>query len=126
MIGFPLLGDQKYNAIRMEYKGYGVIMNIFEFTEDQLFSNIQLILSDKRFAERVSRASEIFKDAVEKPAEKAARWVEHVLQFGGNHLRSVGTDLRMHEYFMLDVLILILVACAIITAVVNTIIKMLF
>jgi UDP:flavonoid glycosyltransferase YjiC (YdhE family) len=35
MIGFPLLGDQEHNGKRLEYKGYGVTMNIFQFTADE-------------------------------------------------------------------------------------------
>jgi len=124
MIGFPILGDQKYNSIRLEHKGYGLAMNIFEFTAEQLFSNIQRILTDREYANRVSRASEIFKSAAEKPAERAARWVEHVMEFGGNHLRSAGSDLSLYQYLMLDVLATFAASFVILAVVLYKIVKL--
>jgi len=113
MIGFPFHGDQKYNAIRIKYKGYGLAMNIFEFTADELLSNILKILNDQAYTVRVSQASEIFKSAVENPVERAASGIEHVAKFGDEHLRSAGKDLPMYQYLLLDVLATLAAACVI-------------
>jgi len=55
------------------------------------------------------KASEIFKAARDTPAERAAYWIEHVAKFGGAHLRSVGNDLALYQYLMLDVLLAVVV-----------------
>jgi len=109
MIGFYLLGDQLYNAKRLDHKGYGLSMNLYDFTADQLLDNIHKILGDKSYKERVKKASEIFRSQDQSPVERATFWIEHVCRFGGDHLRSAGNDLPLYSYLMLDILIFILI-----------------
>ena len=108
MIGLPLAGDQIYNAKRLDHKGYGISMDLYDFTADQLLDNIHKILGDKSYKERVMKASAIFRSQAQSPVEKAVFWIEHVCQFGGDHLRSAGNDLPLYSYLMLDVLAFIL------------------
>ena len=109
MIGFPLAGDQIYNAKRLERKGFGLSMDLYDFTADQLLDNIHKILEDKSYEERVMKASKIFRSQAQSPVERATFWIEHVCQFGGDHLRSAGNDLPLYSYLMLDVLAFILI-----------------
>ena len=109
MIGFPIMSEQYYNAKRIEYKGYGLSMDLYDFTADQLFENIRKILGDESYKERVMKASEIFRSQAQSPVERATFWIEHVCQFGGDHLRSAGNDLPLYSYLMLDVLAFILI-----------------
>lgn len=109
MIGFPVLGDQHHNAKRLDHKGYGLSMDLHEFTVDDLLENIHKILGDKLYKERVTKASEIFRSQAQSPVERATFWIEHVCRFGGNHLRSAGNDLPLYSYLMLDVLAFILI-----------------
>jgi len=110
MIGFYLLGDQLYNAQRLDYKGYGLSMNLYDFTADQLLDNIHKILGDKSYKERVMKASEIFRSRDQSPVERTTFWIEHVCRFGGDHLRSAGNDLPLYSYLMLDILAFIVIA----------------
>ena len=48
------------------------------------------------------------------PQEQVSFWVNHVLQFGGAHLKPPGIGLKWYQMFMLDVL-LVFVICDIIT-----------
>src|ERR1043165_4827650 len=104
MIGFPLHSDEPYNAMRIEYKGYGIAMNIHDFTSDDLYNNIVKVLTNPSYKQRVSVASEIFRSAPQRPAERAAFWIEHVIKFGSDHLQSAGKDLNLFQYFLLDIL----------------------
>jgi len=115
MIGFPFLGDQHYNALRLEYKGYGIAMNVLEFTSDELHFNILKILTDPNYKSRIALASEIFRSAPQRPAERAAFWIEHVLKFGSDHLQSAGKDLNFFQYFMLDILAVLISVAVILT-----------
>jgi len=110
MIGFPVAGDQVYNAKRLDHKGYGLSMNLHDFTADQLLDNIHKIIGDKSYKERIMKASEIFRSQAQSPVERATFWIEHVCRFGGDHLHSAGNDLPLYSYLMLDVLAVILVA----------------
>jgi len=109
MIGFPLYADQYYNAKRLDHKGYGLSMDLHDFTADQLLDNIHKILGDKSYKERVAKASEIFRSQPQGPVERATFWIEHVCRFGGDHLRSAGNDLPLYSYLMLDILAFILI-----------------
>lgn len=109
MIGFPLFGDQEHNAKRIENKGYGIQMNIHEFTANGLVDNIRMVISDEKYKKRVTLASEIFRSAPRTPAERVGDAVEHVIRFGGDHLRPAGSDLALYQYLMLDILTFVLV-----------------
>src|SRR6218665_166865 len=104
MIGFPLHSDEPYNAMRIQYKGYGIAMDIHDFTSDELYNNIVKVLTNSSYKDRVSLASEIFRSAPQRPAERAAFWIEHVIKFGSDHLQSAGNDLNFFQYFLLDIL----------------------
>ena len=109
MIGFPLHFDQPYNAKRLDYKGYGSSMDIHDFTADELLDNINAVLGNKSYKERIMKASEIFRSQDQSPVQRAMFWIEHVCRFGGDHLRSAGNDLPLYSYLMLDVLAFMLV-----------------
>jgi len=109
MIGIPIHGDQLYNAKRLDGKGYGLSMNLHDFTADELLVNIHKILGDKSYKERVMKASAIFRSQAQSPVERAVFWIEHVCKFGGDHLRSAGNDLPLFSYLMLDVLAFVLI-----------------
>jgi len=106
MIGFPVsfFNDHIHNARRLVHKGYGLSMDLLHFTADQLVDNIHKVLEDKSYKQRVMKASEILRTQAQSPVERATFWIEHVCQFGGDHLRSAGDDLPLYSYFMLDVL----------------------
>jgi len=106
MIGFPIspVNDQDRNARLLADKGYGLSMNMHEFTADQLVDNVHKIMEDGSYKQRVTKASQIFRGQAQSPVERAAFWIEHVCRFGGAHLRSAGNDLPLYSYLMLDVL----------------------
>ena len=83
-------------------------MDIRTFTAEQLVSNIRLILKDSSFKSRLEKASKIFASDRQLPSERAAFWIEHVCQFGGEHLLSGGSHLSEFEYFMGDVMTVVL------------------
>jgi len=108
MIGFPIFGDQPFNANRLEHKGFGISMDIHVFQVDELVHNVHRIIADRSFKDQVTRASLILRDDPQSPAERASYWIEHVCRFGGDHLRSAGQDLQLYEYLMLDILVFVL------------------
>jgi len=110
MIVFSLFGDQHYNAKCMQYKGYAKRMNIHEFTADELSNNIQQVISDNSYKNRVTKASEIMKTDIQNPLEKTIWWIEHLVQFGGEHLQSAGNELAWYQYWMFDVLLVLSLA----------------
>ena len=110
MIGFPLFAEQHHNAFRMVDHGYGIDMNILTFTADELVNNIHKVLHEKSFKMATQKASDILKS---RPTaqDTATYWVEHVLKYGGEHLRTGAVDMPLYQFLMLDILLFVLVVC---------------
>ena len=119
MIVFPLFGDQPYNAKRGEYKGYSITMDILNFTSNKLVTNINKILQPNSvYKQKIEKGAAIFKSESLNPRQRAAFWIEHVIQHGGQHLRSYALDMPWYEYLMLDIfafLIVVIVLLLILT-----------
>ena len=111
MIGFPLFGDQHHNAFRMVDHGYGIDMDILAFTADELVNNIHKVLDEKSFKMATQKASDILKSRPMTAQDTAAYWVEHVLKYGGEHLRTGAMDMPLYQFLMLDILLFVLVVC---------------
>ncbi len=104
MIGFPIFSEQPHNAQRMAYHGYGIHMDIAAFEPEELTKAIDHVIHNETYYQNIKRASEIFLSRPMKPAERSVYWVNHVLRFGGKHLRSYALNLEWYEYLMLDIL----------------------
>ena len=108
MVGFYLWGDQEYNALRMSVKGFGVKIDFKDFTAHELVTKMNDILTNPIYRRNIQRASRMYRDRPMTARETSAFWIEHVLKYGSDHLRSGATDLPWYAYFMLDILLLVL------------------
>ena len=103
IVGFPIFGDQLYNSVRIKEKGFGEYLGIAEFTEEQLISIINKVLKTPSYTQNIRKASNIFKSRALTPAKRAAWWIDHVIKYGGGHLRSAVVDLPSYQFLMIDV-----------------------
>ena len=103
-VGLPLFSDQKLNCHLAASRGYGIMVNIFDFKSEELFEAIDEVLNNGNYTKAIRKASEIFRDEPFTGRQKAAHWIEHVLKYGGSHLRSKSLDLPFYQFLMLDVL----------------------
>ena len=69
-------------------------------------------MNNATYRVNVERASRIFRDRPETTRERAVYWIEHVIKFGGGHLRSYANEMPLYQYWMLD--IMVFVSCVII------------
>ncbi|ELU16650.1 hypothetical protein CAPTEDRAFT_49794, partial [Capitella teleta] len=107
MIAMPLFGDQPYNALRAEYNGIGLQMNILEFTPDDLTKAIDRVIHGD-YGRQIQRLSDIFRSRPLTPVQRSAYWIEHILEYGGDHLKSYALEMPWYEYLMLDILLFVL------------------
>ncbi|XP_072013478.1 UDP-glucuronosyltransferase 2B1-like [Amphiura filiformis] len=102
MVVIPLmLDDQKENANRVATKGMGIHLDRSKLTEGVFMHAITKVLHDTKYQETISRYSEILRD--KPPLETAVYWIEHVLKFGGSHLRPKVYELSWIQYHLIDV-----------------------
>ncbi|CAI9730303.1 UDP-glucuronosyltransferase 2A1-like [Octopus vulgaris] len=104
MLGIPLFGDQHYNSRRMTEKGYGLSLDIENFTPEELIEKINELIENKTYSEKIKRASEIFHSRPKYPAKKSARHIDHIMKYGGEYLKSPCQESRLYEFLMIDVL----------------------
>ena len=109
VIALPIYGDQPYNSVTMQAKGFGIKLDILHITEDDVISAIDTIFNDPSYKENISNASTIFKSRPFTPAQRAAWWIEHVIKYGGKHLRPPVASLPYYQFLLLDVIVGILV-----------------
>ncbi|XP_005110277.2 UDP-glucuronosyltransferase 1-6 [Aplysia californica] len=104
MLCLPLFTDQPYNAERARYRGFGLTADVKTISEDDLLALINELLDNATYSKNIQRASQIFKDIYGLPVERAAFWLDHVIKYGGSHMRYAGQDMPGYQFYDLDVL----------------------
>ena len=108
IIGFPVFGDQITYAGKIVRKGFGLKLDLKSFSVQELVSAIEEVTTDPSYKAKVEKASAILKSERVPPIEEAAFWINHVLTFGGEHLRSYAQDIPLWKYLGLDIIAFVL------------------
>ena len=109
MVCIPFFGDQPFNSARAQYKGYAIRFNIGKGSSKELAAAINEVWNNATYRDTIQRASRILRDSPQTPCQKAVYWIEHVIKFGSKHLRSYALEMPLYQYWMLDILALLLV-----------------
>ncbi|XP_078581715.1 UDP-glucuronosyltransferase 2C1-like [Branchiostoma floridae x Branchiostoma japonicum] len=113
LIGMPLFGDQHDNIARVEARGMAVTLDIHSVTSDEVYQAITTVISDPRYKEKAKFVSTYRQDQPQLPMERAIWWIEHVIKHGGlPHLKSRAVELPFYQYYLLDVIALIVAVIA--------------
>ena len=108
LICIPLWGDQIHNAAVMEEKGFGRHLTpVTSITQAQLTQTIKEVLRNDVIRRNVKKMSRVLKDS-KPPRETIADWLEHVMEHGGKHLRSITQDMPVWEMLMLDMVCIVM------------------
>jgi len=119
MLGFPLFAEQPANCERACAKGFGLQMNIHNFTSAELFDNIQEMLNNRSYGDTIKRSSATLRDEPLIGPKKAAHWIEHVIRYGSAHLRNPAMNLPLYRFIMLDVLSILFVVTFVVIAIIS-------
>lgn len=118
VVGMPLMSDQHLNVRQAVTLGLGRELTVESVSEDAVYEAITSVVEDPGFKQRVEQRSHLLRDQEITPLERAVYWSEHVLRYGGaQHLRSVAADMPLHQYLLLDVTAVLLVASVLLVAV---------
>ncbi|CAG2241988.1 UGT [Mytilus edulis] len=105
MIVFPIGVDQPANAAVITAKHYGITMDFYHFTIQDLVKNIRNIAFNDQFKSNIMRASTIFHSRPQTPSERAAYWINLVTNMGNEHFRHSSLDMPWYSFYLVDVLI---------------------
>jgi 2-hydroxyacylsphingosine 1-beta-galactosyltransferase len=103
VIVFPLYSDQPANAAAVASKGFAIRMDIGDFTADSLLANMEEILTNRSYDEKVRLWSSIVRDRPDTAAERVSNMVDHVIKYGDEHLRTGAFEMSLLEFLMFDV-----------------------
>ncbi|XP_064628131.1 2-hydroxyacylsphingosine 1-beta-galactosyltransferase-like [Lineus longissimus] len=102
MLSFPVFAEQEYNAQRAFHKGYGLRMNIHNFTSEELIKAINEIIQNPKYSAAIKKASAIHR-SLPDPRKTSAFWIDHVMEHGDDHLRTSLSEMTSVQYFMIDI-----------------------
>ncbi len=103
-INMPLFADQHHNAYRMEKRGFGLTLQWKDLTAETLAHMLDTVMDEASFKDRTRQAAFLLRSRPLDSRQVAAFWIDHVIQFGDDHLRSASIDLPWSKYWMLDIL----------------------
>ncbi|XP_064647866.1 UDP-glucuronosyltransferase 2C1-like isoform X2 [Lineus longissimus] len=109
MLGLPLCTDQIYNAAKLTPKGLGRHLTLATVTPEELAAAIEDVATNPKYRANIQKASKIFKSRPMAPRERAAYWIEHVMEHGSDHLQAYTNQLAWYQILLLDVMAFILV-----------------
>jgi len=116
VIGMPIATDQPFNALRAEDLNIGLALSWSDVTAEKLLKAIDTIVNDTSLSNTVKKHQSLIKDNQVDPADIATYWIEYVARHNGAlHLRSAAEHLNLAQYFLLDVIAVVLLVIVITT-----------
>jgi len=124
ILAFPASLDQPHNARRLANLGLGYEMNLRDFSTDDLTSKISAILSDETILKNIRRASELMRKRPDKPGRRLSYWVQHVVDYGSNHLKTKAYELNIFQFWCFDVLLALVIILGLTTSLLGLCLKL--
>lgn len=108
IVSLPVFCDHESNAAKAEVDGYALKLDLYRLTAESLLNAIKKVIYDPKYRTEVKRRQKLLMDQKETPLERAVYWTEYVLRHkGATHLQSPAKDFGVLQYYLLDVLGLI-------------------
>jgi glucuronosyltransferase len=118
MLGIPMFAEQGWNCVRARHRGISLCLDLLQFTADELYDAVRELIDNATYRSTVQKMSAIFRDEPMDGCQKAAFWINHVIKYGGSHLRSPALDQPLYQFLMFDIIgVIILVTLAVFVAV---------
>ena len=94
----PLNGDAFLTASIVEGKRMGLSLTLNKVSSYDIVNAVNTVLADKSYGKNMRRISQLLRDRPETPSARAASAIEHVLKYGGDHLRPATCNLHWMSY----------------------------
>ncbi|CAH1159905.1 unnamed protein product [Phaedon cochleariae] len=125
VVSLPVFCDHDSNAAKAEVDGYALKLDLSTLTADKLLWAIKKVIHDPKYREEVKRRQNLLMDQSETPLHKAVYWTEYVLRHkGAKHLQSHSRHLGVIQYYILDVVLLLLIGAILLYYIVKQVLKL--
>ncbi|XP_026823909.1 UDP-glucuronosyltransferase 2C1-like [Ooceraea biroi] len=113
MIGIPLYVDQYNNIDAYVAKNIAVKLDVHKMTEEDMDAALNAILHDPKYIENSKNLSQRFHDQPLSPVDTANYWIDYVIKYGDDVLRSPAMDLTWWQIYLIDVAACLLLCAAV-------------
>ncbi|KAK4872334.1 hypothetical protein RN001_014363 [Aquatica leii] len=115
MIGIPYIADQPKNVRKIVENGIGLSLDHKTLTKEQFKKAIIEVITNPKYLSTITRLSDLADDQPMTSLERAVWWIEYVIRHNGTtHLRSPALDIPWYQYYLLDVIGVLLIALGLI------------
>ena len=118
VLTIPFNADQQFNAMQAYSRGFGLMMEIREMTESDLYDALTELINNDKYSVCIKKCSDIMK-SMPSPQEVTVFWVNHILRYGSEHLQPPSLAMPIYQLLMLDVFaflgLVIILVCMLIT-----------
>uniref|UniRef100_A0A914QK85 glucuronosyltransferase n=1 Tax=Panagrolaimus davidi TaxID=227884 RepID=A0A914QK85_9BILA len=105
MICIPMFGDQNRNALLLESKGTGIVLDKSGITKEKVVSTIKEIINNENYRKNAQKLSKMVKANPFSSAEKLVKYSEFAAQFGDTGtLQTQGRYQSFMVLYSLDVI----------------------
>ncbi|CAH1119523.1 unnamed protein product [Phaedon cochleariae] len=126
MVGMPFMGDQHSNAIILRSKGLGLTVDRMNLTKTEFKKTVLEVLNNPIYKQNVIEISNSSKDVDMSGLERAVWWTEYCIRSkGAKHLRNPAIDLHWYQFYLLDVIGLLLTGLLVLVTIIVLILKLL-
>ncbi|CAH0547837.1 unnamed protein product [Brassicogethes aeneus] len=109
ILGLPFVADQEQNVRKFVNRGLGKKIDVKTITVEIFEENIMELIENPKYKQRVVEISSLSKDQPMTGFDKTIWWIEYVLRHkGAKNLRNHVVDMPFYQYYLLDVLGVIL------------------
>lgn len=123
MIGIPLFADQFTNIDAYVARNIALRLDINTITEKSMDAALNTILRDPLYRETARNLSQKFLDRPLNAVDTANYWIEYVIKYGEDSLRSPAMDLTWWQLSLIDVIGFLLCCVAIFITTVGFIVR---
>ncbi|XP_076388109.1 uncharacterized protein LOC100874899 [Megachile rotundata] len=127
LVAIPILGDQDYQAKRMDALGVGKYLEILTITKDQIDSTIREVITNKQYKEKMLHLRELVNDNPYDLVDNLVWWTEFVIRHkGAPHLRSTLINQPWYQRYDIDIVaFLAIIAFVVVSILVNILARIL-
>ncbi|GCB77674.1 hypothetical protein scyTo_0019312 [Scyliorhinus torazame] len=109
VVGIPIFGDQYDNIMRLKARGAAVMLELAHLKRNVMYQAVKTVIENPSYRENMKRMSALHRDVPLAPVELAVFWIEYTIKHrGAAHLRAVGNELPFYQYYLMDVIAIII------------------
>ncbi len=99
--------------MRAKAKGHGDILMWRTLTVDEAYNTMTELINNPIYKKNIKTCSDILQE-LPNAKDELIFCVNHILKFGGSHLRPPAADMGVLEFFMVDVIVFVLVVICVV------------